>query len=346
MGRAGAQAFVVLACAFAIVACGGSDKQTEGCGPSHPAHARIYRALPKRNAPVTPARVAATVDALCSRVGGRLASAKVSVHKVGADRIEVGSKAPLGPSADRLAGGRARLAFYDWEPNLRPANQAQPTLSLSDAVQKASKQRPTADRDDIPAAGPSDAVKKQLGGDEKRIEQYYDRQNDAATPAPAGSLLQKVPRGIVVLKDEARAGSAGPLGYWILEDDAELTSADITDPKQEFDQQTNEPIVTFNFTDKGRAAFARVTKREAVRGQNILRGPGQTPQDTFQRFAIALDNQLVSLATISYIDNPEGIPGDTGAQINGIGDIQETQDLAKSLAYAPLPLDLKLIGVR
>jgi SecD/SecF fusion protein len=102
--------------------------------------------------------------------------------------------------------------------------------------------------------------------------------------------------------------------------------------------------VSFSFTDKGRAAFARATKREAQRGAAILRAPGQDARSTFQKFAITLDNQLVSVATVSYIDNPEGIPGDTGAQINGIGDIQQTQDLAQSLRIGALPIALKLIS--
>src|SRR3954451_11903381 len=163
---------------------------------------------------------------------------------------------------------------------------------------------------------------------------------------PAGAQLIKVPRGIVVIKAEKQpsGGSNNSLGYYVLEDDSELSGADIKDPKQEFDPQTQEPVVTFKFTDKGRAAFARATKREADRGSQILKGPGITTQDTFQRFAIALDNQIVSLATVSYTDNPEGIDGSNGAQITGIGNIQETQDLAQNLRIGALPIGLKLIS--
>jgi preprotein translocase subunit SecD len=150
----------------------------------------------------------------------------------------------------------------------------------------------------------------------------------------------------VVVKDEARAPAQAGTGFWVLEDDAELTGADIKDPKQAFDPQTNEPIVTFGFTGKGRAAFARVTRREALRGANIVRPPGTPIQSTFQTFAIALDNQLVSRATIDYQQNPQGIPGDTGAQINGLGDIAQTQELARNLANRPLPLDLVRVSAR
>ncbi len=44
------------------------------------------------------------------------------------------------------------------------------------------------------------------------------------------------------------------------------------------------------------------------------------------------------------VDNPEGIDGRTGAQIEGIGTIQETQDLAESLRIGALPIELKLIS--
>jgi SecD/SecF fusion protein len=155
----------------------------------------------------------------------------------------------------------------------------------------------------------------------------------------------KVPRGIVLLKAEA-AGAGSPasasLGYWVIEDDAELSGADIVNPKQQFDPQTNEPIVTFEFTDAGRAAFARATKREAVRGAQLLAPPGTPVDQRFQRFAIALDNQIVSLATISFVDNPEGIDGSTGAQVAGVGSLRDTQTLAESLRIGALPVELRL----
>src|ERR671938_674340 len=97
-------------------------------------------------------------------------------------------------------------------------------------------------------------------------------------------------------------------------------------------------------TGKGRKAFARATKREAERGSQQILPPG-TPKDAaFQRFAITLDNKIVSLATIDFVENPEGIDGRTGAQINGIGSIQETQDLANNLRIGALPIELKLIS--
>jgi SecD/SecF fusion protein len=163
---------------------------------------------------------------------------------------------------------------------------------------------------------------------------------------PAGSKIYTVPQGIVIIQAERPANLKNTKisgGYYVLEDDSELTGSDIKDPKQNFDPQTNEPIVTFNFTSKGRKAFARVTKRIAQRGSEAFL-PGATNQDKFQHFAITLDDQSVSRAYIDFVQNPDGIDGRTGAQINGIGTIQETQDLAENLRIGALPVKLKLIS--
>ena len=147
-------------------------------------------------------------------------------------------------------------------------------------------------------------------------------------PPPARSVF-KVPQGIVVLEAEpAPNQSARVHRFFVIEDDSELTGSDIKNPEQSFDPNTNEPIVTIDFTDKGREAFARGhqadrrarAQRETLAGVDPTAAAGLSAHDFFQRFAITLDNQIVSLATIDYLENPEGIDGRNGAQINGIGD--------------------------
>jgi SecD/SecF fusion protein len=169
-----------------------------------------------------------------------------------------------------------------------------------------------------------------------------------ATPKsgpPAGSEVLEVPRGIVVVEADRTQNQPDDVhNYFVLEDDSELSGGDIKNPEQNTDQRTNEPIVTMEFTDKGRKAFAAVTKRLAQRGSEIIVPPGTDRQQTLQRFAITLDDQIVSLATIDYRENPEGIDGRTGAQINGIGNLQDTQDLAESLRIGALPIELKLVS--
>ncbi len=164
---------------------------------------------------------------------------------------------------------------------------------------------------------------------------------------PDGSQAVVVPRGIVLIQSE-RPQNLPPNApfdrYQILEDDSELSGDDIRNPEQNFDPQTQEPVVTFEFTDEGREAFAAVTRRIAQRGAEQITPPGAPPELTFQRFAITLDNEVVSLATIDYTENPEGIDGRTGAQITGIGSIEATQDLAESLRIGALPVQLELIS--
>src|SRR5829696_1846155 len=173
---------------------------------------------------------------------------------------------------------------------------------------------------------------------------------------PPGSRIFKVPRGIVIVEGErAPNQSARVHRFFVLEDDSELSGKEIKNPEQGFDPNTNAPLVNMEFTDTGRAAFARVTKQIAERGRNCetLAGvdpncpnvpQGSPPEEYFQRFAITLDNQIVSLATIDYQDNPDGIDGRTGASIQNIGTIQQAQDLAESLRIGALPINLKLIS--
>ena len=161
---------------------------------------------------------------------------------------------------------------------------------------------------------------------------------------PDGSQVLMVPEGVVVLEAERSENQPAQIKrFFVIEDDSELSGKDIKNPEQQFDPNTNAPVVTMEFTDQGRESFARVTKRLADRGSRLI-APGVPNEQKFQRFAISLDNKIVSLATIDFIQNPEGIDGRTGAQIEGIGTIEETQDLAESLRIGALPIELKLIS--
>ncbi|MEA2347841.1 MAG: SecD/SecF fusion protein [Thermoleophilaceae bacterium] len=175
---------------------------------------------------------------------------------------------------------------------------------------------------------------------------------------PDNSEILTVPQGIILIQQELQTGQRAPKPgaerYYILEDDSELSGADITNPKVQTDSRTQEPVVAMDFTEKGRDAFSTVTKRIAQRGSDlaVLRTPpGATPaeqeqidQNSSQSFAITLDNQIVSLASIDFNELPEGIDGRTGAQINNIGSLDATNQLAENLRIGALPITLKLIS--
>ncbi len=136
-------------------------------------------------------------------------------------------------------------------------------------------------------------------------------------------------------------------GWYALKDRPALSGTDITDPKQEFDEITNNPNVTFGFTDDGQEAFQQVTRQIAQRGQARAIGPasGEQAEQLSGRFAVVLDNEVKTRPIINFKENPDGIDGRTGAQISGgFTDIQEAQDLATFLQIGALPVNLKLIS--
>ena len=162
---------------------------------------------------------------------------------------------------------------------------------------------------------------------------------------PAGSRVIKVPQGVVIVEQEPVPDQPATIHrFTVLEDDSELSGEDIKNPKASTDPN-NQPIVTMEFTGKGREAFARVTKRIAQRGFDLSTlNPGTPKDQLLQHFAITLDNKIVSLATIDFQSNPEGIDGRTGAQIENVGDFDDANDLAESLRIGALPIELKLIS--
>ncbi len=166
-----------------------------------------------------------------------------------------------------------------------------------------------------------------------------------------GEVIEVPPGTVVVSELPSDAGGkviedAEP-GWYALKDQPALSGTDITDPKQEFDPVTNQPNVTFSFTDEGREAFQQVTRTIAQRGQARAIGipAGQQAEETSGHFAVVLDNEVKTRPIINYADNPDGIDGRTGAQISGgFTSIQDAQDLATILQIGALPINLKLIS--
>src|SRR4051794_6691785 len=370
----------------------------------------VYQGQPTPQVPVVTQQALNDALETIRKRTDALGVSEPEIQRSGRDQISIGL--PDVQNAERAiqqVGSTAQLQFYDWEPNvLDPRGPDAPfagSKALYDATEFAQKQKPKAEKTDVPPGSnltPEQADKLNdssatpryylfgpdhypVGPDGKPlIEGEYDPSSsckslladyepqsgppqkyakgteckselEALGPAgpPAGSIVHKVPRGITVVEGEAAPNqSARVHRFFVIEDDSELNGKEIKNPEQSFDPNTHDPLVNMEFTDKGRAAFAAVTKRIADRGRNCetLAGvdpkcpQGQQPSDFFQRFAITLDNKIVSLATIDYQENPDGIDGRNGASIQNIGSIQEAQDLAENLRIGALPIDLKLIS--
>ena len=244
-----------------------------------------------RTARSTSCASASTSSASPSRRSSRAGHDQIEVNLPGVDDAE---------RAARQVGTTAQLYFYDWEPNVLDEDcQTNP-----DAGQR----RPDADhralqrgqaRVEVRAAGrrqqhdatarastPSTRTSKQpLNDGHRRSEEPRGPARRPRRPGPArhGGDLE-VPEGILVVRNEdqraAEQQRAGPVDrWWVLRDNPALSGTDIRNPEQNFDQQGGgEPIVTMEFTDKGREAFAgrHARDRPARRRQRGAHG-GRRP---------------------------------------------------------------------
>ncbi|HEY2162301.1 MAG TPA: protein translocase subunit SecD, partial [Solirubrobacteraceae bacterium] len=162
--------------------------------------------------------------------------------------------------------------------------------------------------------------------------------------ASEGQVLV-VNQGWVVLQAVTpKYGQSIPWGnpqaqYYVLRDHVALFGNDVTNPQGSTDQ-SGSPDVTFGFSGKGAKQFQTVTSRIAHRG-DLASGLGQK---NFQHFAVALDTQLVTVPFIDYTQNPDGIPGDNGADIQGGFTVDTAGQLAQQLRLGALPINLKLIS--
>jgi SecD/SecF fusion protein len=318
----------------------------------------VYLAKPTPQQPtVTQDALGRALDIMRQRVDA-FGVAEPELSLLGSNQIEV--NLPGVSDAQRAAnqvGSTAQLFFYDWEANILDAScktdptqvngGQQPTAGLYKAVQQAGKCKPQVDGNNNAGAAPRfyafDKVSHRPYANGQPFDSKAEALRSLNPQQRSRATVLKVPIGILVVQAEkASATSPPPDAYWVIQDNPALSGTDIKDPKQNSDQQ-GQPIVTFNFTSKGRQAFQNITREIAQRGQdNSL--PGSNALNSSQHFAIVLDNALVSAPYINYQENPDGIDGGTGAQISGGFTVQTAQDLAKILQIGALPIRLDLIS--
>jgi preprotein translocase subunit SecD len=110
---------------------------------------------------------------------------------------------------------------------------------------------------------------------------------------------------------------------YLIEKRALVSGGDLVDAQAGFDQRNGQPIVNFRFNSAGARKFAEVTK-----------------QNVGKRFAIVLDNKVISAPVIN-----EPIPGGAG-QISGNFTVQSANDLAILLRAGALPAPLTVVEER
>jgi SecD/SecF fusion protein len=329
----------------------------------------VYEGEPTPQSEVNSESIDRAIEIIRQRID-TLGVSEPEINRVGDTQIDVSLPDVTDiERATEVIGSTAQMHFYDWEPNVIAQDPNDPNATeqgfnrLFDAVRFASKQKPECFKDECTTNGPvyflfdRDTLQPLAEPSQDRSDLFLDFPREQQ---PKNSTVVAVPQGTIVVSqspDDDPATdddeSQGPPEYFVLRDRPELSGTDITNPEQNSDPTTNQPNVTFDFTDEGRTAFQEVTRRIAQRGL-AQAPPGVTGAQADQfsdSFAIVLDTgatdaegDVVSRPIINFAENPDGIDGRTGAQISGSFSIQEAQDLAELLRIGALPIDLKLIS--
>ena len=177
-------------------------------------------------------------------------------------------------------------------------------------------QRQGLDRILVQVPGISDVARlKEMVGKTGKLE---FKLVDASTTCREAKETGRTPPGTEMVDSEDGYDSC-----YVVQSRAMVTGESLVDAQPTFDQQTNEPVVTFRFDTTGARRFGRVTQTSVGRP-----------------FAIILDEKVISAPVIR-----EPILGGTG-QISGRFTVTSANDLSVLLRSGALPANLTIIEER
>ena len=204
-------------------------------------------------------------------------------------------------NAERAAqqvGSTAQLFFYDWEANILDENcktepgrerrrEAADHRLLQGGQAGLEVRHRSATATTTPLTRPRfyafDKVSKQPFNNGQPSDSKRGGARRTSTPESARTpRSSRSPTGILVVRDEKprRRTLPTPTASGSSSDNPALSGTDIKNPEQNFDQQAgNEPIVTFDFTDKGRKAFQEITAQDRP-ARRRQRAAGRQPDPT------------------------------------------------------------------
>jgi len=328
----------------------------------------VLKAVPPKGHKLTTEDLDRSIDIMRKRID-KLGVSEPEIRKQGSNQIVIQlAGVHDAASAAKLIGKTAQLAFFDLEgdlagPSAVSLNQIYPTasgslydlLSNPKTVALAAKGTPEQwylfDDKHKPVVGPVPTKKKLLAA--KVLKQHGGEvpKNWRILSVPAKTLAVSCDPGCVQVQNKL----VSPKWFFLFKNRPadptnpvpEMTGGDLklSGTRADFDPQTGQPIVLMQFTGHGKKVFHEITKREAQRGANLagLHGASGSSGVTQygQHFAIVLDNKIESAPYIDYVQNPDGIPGDNGAQITlgQGGTISEGKQLALVLQTGALPIN-------
>ena len=115
----------------------------------------------------------------------------------------------------------------------------------------------------------------------------------------------------------------------MIRDRPALTGADLAGAEQGIEPTTNEPTVVLSLTPEGRRRFEELT-REVARGAR-RQSSGAPPSESAEHVALILGDRLLSLPSVDFTQDPEGIDASSGVQLVGGFTVAEARGLARAL---------------
>ncbi|MEX0673444.1 MAG: protein translocase subunit SecD [Gaiellaceae bacterium] len=329
----------------------------------------VLKAVPERGETLEEADLERSVEIIRSRVD-KIGVAEPEIRTQGSDQIAV--ELPGVENADQarqVIGQTAQLELYDLQTSLTGPSvtgpqgfPAQPPSKLYDLLAPATTQSLVRENGADAYYLFAEEGKKLLAGPlptrEALLATEAARDGGAKGGEPGeGQKIFAVPKKTVVITCGARgdfcpgvgAVGTGQKFFYLFKNDPladepvpQMRGEDLElgGTRADFDPQTSQPIVLMQFTDAGADKFHEITRAEAQRGRFLFNQSGGQgdPRNYNQNFAIVLDRELITAPSIDFTQYPDGISGGQGAQITGIGSIDEAQQIALVLQTGALPV--------
>jgi len=337
----------------------------------------VLKAIPPKGEKVTSDGMDTAQSVMRRRVD-KLGVTEPEIRKQGADQMVIELAGVNPQRAQEVIGKTAKLELFDLQGNLLPPTadaQGNPTpqSSLYKTLLAVQGQGKEADSSELYLFAP---VKNKKGKTtdykvvvgpmttrEEVLASKYVKDHGKKGELPAGHKLLFVPENIALVTCGAQdrfCPNVGPTNktlYYLFKYDPrnkenpvpEMSGADLNlkGTRQDFGTQGSEngqPLVLMDFTNGGAKKFQKITSTLASRGRvrwTQAGSPSGQEENYAQQFAIVLDREIKSAPSVSFRDNPNGIPGNNGAEITGIGSVQEAKDLALVLQTGALPYNFR-----
>jgi SecD/SecF fusion protein len=336
----------------------------------------VLKAVPPKGHKLTADDLTRSIEIMRNRID-KLGVSEPEIRKQGNDQIVIQLAGVHDPAAAaKLIGKTAVLEFYDFEadltgPSVTGGLQKGPVatgtlyglLAAPETRALAGKGSPAQwylfSPKKVVKAGPTPTRQALL---KSRIVQQPTSNGGLGQHIPKDWSILRVPHNTIVVSCDVASSNClstqpinTPKVFYLLKHREgpgvqnpipEMTGTDLklSGTRADIDPQTSQPVVLMQFTGTGKRIFHDITRREAQRGRLACQGASSQAdiQRCAQHFAIVLDNQIQSVPYIDFVRNPDGIPGDNGAQIDmGSGSLGDAKKLALVLQTGALPVKFR-----